>query len=271
MFNVNVDKCIGCTKCVNDCIVQDIEMINGKAHVKNESCIKCGHCVAVCPKEAVSTDEYNMEEVLDYNKETFSLDADNLLNFIKFRRSVRNFKKKDIEKEKLLKVLEAGRFTQTGSNAQDVQFIVIQDKIQELRKIVLEALDNSAKIMLENDSMSAYHKYANMFIEMHSKFIENPNGEDRLFFKAPAIIITASNYAVNAALASTNMELMVNALGLGTYYSGFLAKAAESDKRINEFLGIEEGKTLSTCMIIGYPNVKYLRTAPRREANISWL
>lgn len=271
MFNVDVDKCIGCTRCVKDCIARDIEMIDGKAHIKNESCIKCGHCIAVCPKEAVSTDEYNMDEVLDFNKETFEVNPDNLLNFIKYRRSVRHFKPKDVENEKLLQVLEAGRFTQTGTNSQDVQFIVVKDKIQELRKIVLEALNNTAKAMLSDESMKMYHRYANIFIEMYTKFVEDPNGEDRLFFKAPALIVTASNYPVNAALASTNMELMINALGLGTYYSGFLAKAAENDKRIYEFLGIEEGKTLVTCMVLGYPSVKYFRTVPRREANISWL
>ena len=271
MMNVDVNKCIGCTKCVHDCIVNDIEMVDGKAHVKNETCIKCGHCIAVCPKNAVSTDEYNMDEVKDYDKETFEIDSDNLLNFIKFRRSVRKFKSQDVENEKLLKIIEAGRFTQTGTNAQDVKFIVVKDKIQELRKLVLEALNATAKVMLGNESMKAYHKYANMFVDMYKKFLENPNGEDRLFFKAPALIITTAKYTVNAGLASSNMELMTNALGLGTFFSGFLAKAAETDPRINEFLGIAKDETLVTCMVIGYPNIKYFRTVPRREANTTWL
>ena len=41
-----------------------------------------------------------MEEVIPYDKESFSVEADNLLNFIKFRRSVRRFKDKEVEKEK---------------------------------------------------------------------------------------------------------------------------------------------------------------------------
>ncbi|MGL4450234.1 MAG: nitroreductase family protein [Sarcina sp.] len=271
MVIVDVNKCIGCTKCVHDCIVNDIEMINGKAHVKNETCIKCGHCIATCPKEAVFTNEYDMSEVKPYDKETFDITPDNLLNFIKFRRSVRNFKEKDVENEKLLKIIEAGRFTQTGTNAQDVKFIVVKEKIQELRKLVLEALNNVAKVILSNEEMKAYHRYAHRFIDMYNKFLEDPNGEDRLFFKAPALIITTAKYQVNAALASSNMELMTNALGLGTFFSGFLAKAAESDPRINEFLGLEKDETLVTCMVIGYPNIKYFRTVPRKEADISWL
>ena len=31
---VNTDKCIGCTLCKQDCIVNDIVMIDGKSHIK---------------------------------------------------------------------------------------------------------------------------------------------------------------------------------------------------------------------------------------------
>ena len=43
------------------------------------------------------------KEVKPYNKETFSVDAENLLNFIKFRRSVRRFKNKPVERKKIEK------------------------------------------------------------------------------------------------------------------------------------------------------------------------
>ena len=39
MMNVDTSKCIGCTLCMQDCIVSDIEMLDGKAHIKNESCM----------------------------------------------------------------------------------------------------------------------------------------------------------------------------------------------------------------------------------------
>ncbi|MGL4989600.1 MAG: nitroreductase family protein [Sarcina sp.] len=271
MMNVNVDKCIGCQKCIKDCIVSDIELVNGKAHIKNETCISCGHCIAVCPKEAVSTDHYDMAEVKEYNKETFDINNENLLNFIKFRRSVRNFKKIDVENEKLEQIIEAGRFTQTGSNAQDVSYIVVKEKMQELRKAVLETLNGMASHILATPNMDAYKKYALMWVDMYKNFLEDPNGEDKLFFHAPALIITTSNSPVNAALASSNMELMTNALGLGTYFSGFLARAVQENPAIKEILGLTKEQEIVTCMVIGYPNIKYFRTVPRKKANINWI
>ena len=44
MFIVDKEKCIACKQCINDCPVNDIILKDNKAHVKNESCIKCGHC-----------------------------------------------------------------------------------------------------------------------------------------------------------------------------------------------------------------------------------
>ena len=96
MFKVDREICIACEQCIKDCPVNDIYLKEGKAHIKNEACIKCGHCIAICPVKAVSTDDYDMNEVIEYNKEDFEISPDRLLNFIKFRRSVRRFKDKEV-------------------------------------------------------------------------------------------------------------------------------------------------------------------------------
>lgn len=72
------------------------------------------------PKEAVSINVNNTEDVKDYNKEEFELDADKLLKFIKLRRSLRHFKNKDIQMDKISRIIEAERFTQIGWSLQNV-------------------------------------------------------------------------------------------------------------------------------------------------------
>ncbi|GIM29987.1 nitroreductase [Clostridium polyendosporum] len=271
MISVNTEKCIGCGQCVKDCFLRDIEMVDSKAKINNVTCIKCGHCIAICPKAAVSTDEYNMKDVKNYNKEEFLVDADNLLNFIKFRRTIRQFKDKDVEGNKISKIIEAGRFTQTGSNMQDVSYIVVKDGLQELKALTLESLKKLGENMLASlTPQTMFKRYAEMWIKMYEEYQENSNENDRLFFNAPVVIIVTANSEINGALAASNMELMTNALGLGTFFSGFFVRAAQGNKKIMDFLGVKEGKQIITCMVIGYPNVKYLRTVPRKEADICW-
>ncbi|GAA0099196.1 MULTISPECIES: nitroreductase family protein [Clostridium] len=269
---VNTDKCIGCTLCTQDCIVSDIEMVNGKAHIKNEACIGCGHCIAICPAGAVSCDdekEYSMDEVMEYNKEDFDIAPERLMNFMKFRRSVRLFKKDEVEEEKIQKILEAGKYSQTGSNMQAVSYVVVKDKMQELRKMVLETLNSVADVVMNKEGVpQAYIVYAKMWKKMYTDFLENPDGEDRLFFKAPLMIVVKADRVINGALAASKMELMIDALGLGTFFSGFLERALADNPKIGELLQIKEGEQFVACMLVGYPRVKYKRTVPRKEINV---
>lgn len=272
MMKVNAEKCTGCGQCIKDCFPKDIKIVDGKAEINNIACIKCGHCIAVCPQNAVSTSEYNMEDIKNYNKEEFQINADNLLNFIKFRRTVRQFKNKKVEDEKLIKIIEAGRFTQTGSNLQDVSYIVVREELQKLKELTFVTLKQIGEHMLENitPQTRVYKRYAKLWIKMYEAFKENPAVNDGLFFNAPAVIIVTANSQINGGLASSNMELMTNALGLGTFFSGFFVRAAQSNEAIKNFLGIKNGKEIVSCMVIGYPDVKYLRTVPRKEADIIW-
>lgn len=272
MMNVDVNKCIGCGLCFQDCFPKDIEIVDGKAKINNVTCIKCGHCIAVCPKGAVSTDEYNMEDVKDYNKDEFLVEADNLLNFIKYRRTTRQFKAKEVEKDKISKIIEAGRFTQTGSNMQDVSFTVVKEGLPELKALTFKSLKKLGEQILANltPETMMYKRYAEMWIKMYEEYLENPMEKDKLFFNAPTVIIVTANSEVNGALASSNMELMTNALGLGTFFSGFFVRAAQGNKEILDFIGVKEGKKVVTCLVIGYPNVKFLRTVPRKAADICW-
>lgn len=271
MMIVDKEKCVGCGLCVKDCFPGIIRVVDNKAKIRNLACIKCGHCIAVCPKGAISTDEYKMEDVKDYKQAEFNIEADTLLNFIKFRRSIRQFKNKDVEREKILKIIEAGRFTQTATNSQNVSYIVVKDNMEKMKEMIYESLKNKGQEILGNlnPQTMPYKGYAQLWLKMYKQYKENPRN-DKLFFNAPALILVVSESPINASLASSNMELIINTLGLGTFFSGFFVIAAKENEEIRNFLEIPEKNEIVTCMIIGYPDVKYYRTVPRKDPLISW-
>lgn len=273
MMLVNEEKCIGCGVCVKDCLLNCIKVKNGKAKIRNLICFKCGHCIAVCPKNAVYSNEYNMEEIKEFNKEDFSIASNNFLNFIKFRRTTRQFNTlKEVEKEKIEKIIEAGRYTPTASNTQDVSYIVVRDNINTLRQLSLKTLNNIGKNLLEDNDLQykKYASYAKMWIKMYNDFKQGKEDEDKLLFNSKSLIFVLSNSDVNGSLASSTMELMANTLGLGVLYSGFLTFAAKNSDEIKNLLGIDNPNKIVTCMVLGYPSVKYFRTVPRNNPKISW-
>lgn len=273
MMLVNEEKCIGCGLCVKDCLLGCIKIKENKAKIRNLTCFKCGHCIAVCPKNAVYSDEYDMGEVKEYIEDNFKINSETLLNFMKFRRTTRQFDiSKEVEVEKIEKIIEAGRYAPTSSNMQNVSYIVVKENIQKLRVLALETLNKFGENILKSDNLEhkKYKAYAKMWMKMYNDFKPNKENSDKLLFNSSSLIFVLSDSDVNASLASSNMELMANSLGLGALYSGFLVFAAKNSQEIREFLGISDSNKIVTCMILGYPSVKYFRTVPRNGANIIW-
>ena len=100
---------------------------------------------------------------------------------------------------------------------------------------------------------------------------ELPGKNDGLFYNAPVVLLLVSDAPVDAALAASNMELMAVALGLGIFYCGFFVRAAQGDEKISDLLGLGDAKEIKICLVLGNPDVTYLRTVPRKSAIINWL
>lgn len=114
-INIDLSLCIGCSKCVKDCVFGNLSVKEHKAVVLGQKCIECGHCVAVCPTG-----------------------ADSLLKQLRFARSVRQFKDTPVQKEIIDKIIEAGRLTPTASNSQKVEYVVIDKNKDELHLLLGE-------------------------------------------------------------------------------------------------------------------------------------
>lgn len=262
MIKIDETKCIGCGKCVKDCPADRIALENKKAVCLGD-CIKCGHCVAICPVCAVSIPQYDMADIETYSPETFSLDPDTLLRSIKFRRSIRDYKDQPVEQEKLDRIVQAGRYTATAKNNQDCHFVFVKDEMDKLKELVWGHIDNLVKPSGEKLSRELLP-----FVVFNKRRKANP-ADDYLFRNAPIVVFVTSEWLIDAGLAAQNMELMAHAEGLGMLYNGYLARMADMNVELKKWLGIE-GRTIKACMLLGYPNVKYERTAPRAEANIIW-
>lgn len=262
MVQINQEKCIGCGLCVKDCIAAAIKIKDQKAEIVND-CIYCGHCVAVCPSEAVSIPSYDMEEVEAYDKDSFHIDPENYLHAIKFRRSIRNFKPDKIEPEKAKMFLNAGRYTPTAKNQQDCTFVFVQDKLEEFKELFWSEVPGIVEEWKKVNPMAA-----RMFRLFYKRQQRNAK-DDLLFFQTPAFLVIAADHPLDGGLAAANIENMAVAQGLGALFSGYTQHIIEKSDVLKNWLGITK-KQITCCMLIGYPAVKYQRTAPRKKADIIW-
>jgi len=149
-----------------------------------------------------------------------------LLELIKKRRSIRKFKNVLIERDKLLKVLEAAHWAPTAGNLQSWKFIVVKDKRK--RQQLAEAAFNQMWM-----TEAPVFIVVNAFTDKIKRYY-GVRGE-RL-------------YAVQeCAAAIENMILEAESLGLATCWVGAFDEAAA--KRI---LDIPDNVRPQAILILGY-------------------
>lgn len=262
MITIDKENCIGCGLCVEDCPADKLKLEDQKA-VYTPQCIQCGHCVAVCPRGAVSIPEYDMDGVEEYDRDRFALDPDRFLHAVKFRRSIRNYRDCPVEREKLTRILEAGRYTPTAKNRQACRFIVLQEELETFKDLLWEEIPGIAETIKAD-----LPHYAMMFKFMYRNRRKDP-ADDALFFNAPVCLLIGSEDPLDGGLAAANIENMAVAEGAGVLYSGYLKRIISASPVLKEWLGLGE-IPLTCCMLLGYPAVTYRRTAPRKQADIRW-
>lgn len=250
IISVNNNLCVGCSQCIKDCPQNNIVLDdNKKAKIKSQDCMKCGHCMAICPQYAINISGYSENP---YDTESMELlDSEKLMNSLISRRSIRQFKSEKIEKEKIEKIIEAGRWTPTGKNAQDVSYIVIDKK----------------KRLVEDLAIKIFKRLLR-FLKVFNKSMRNMEIDEDFFFKkAPLAIMVIADSKVDGSLAASNMALMAESLGIGVLYSGFFTVATSLSGKIKKELGIRSKKAVTT-LVLGYPDVKYKRSTQREDAEI---
>jgi len=270
MITVDTEKCIGCGTCAADCTVLAIRVIDGKA-TPGTFCIECGHCTAVCERQAVTLlGGYDPAEILDYDDpRKFQIAPDTLLNMVKFRRSIRQFTDEPVSDSDIQKILEMGRYTQTGANQQNLRYVVLtRDTLRQIAPIALKALAELDVTAVDKKAMRVPCQFLNFQqIWQHWYKVYRKTGRDLLFHGAPNALLVVSRRCneLDGVFNIGHMELMVNALGLGACMMGFGTLAFDISRELKERVGIQEGEAVTIMMVFGHPRVKYLRTVNRKK------
>lgn len=268
MIKIDEKKCTGCGACVKDCFPKVLVIEDNKAKHISKHCMQCGHCVSICPVGAVSIDDYDMDDVEVIKK--YSVKGYDLLHALKSRRSIRNFTNKQIERDILNKLLQVGKYAPTGGNRQELTFIVIEQNIELFKAMIIESLGKQGEEMLANGTApEIILPYIKIWVDIYRKHKNNIPFDDIIFFGAPTVILIAGDREVDAGIAASLMELSASTFGLGALYSGFITRGCQ-DVAIKKFVGLNEDKNVLISLVLGYTDLKYIRTAPRKKVDVIW-
>jgi nitroreductase/NAD-dependent dihydropyrimidine dehydrogenase PreA subunit len=280
-YKINKDKCINCGLCVDICLVY--EKISSKVDTIHPNlCIECGHCESVCPVNAIEgPEEVKMicedEQIPTYESLQFLLQT---------RRSIRRYKSEPISDIDLQKMLEAGRYAPTGSNEQNIKYVVINshEKMQELSEIALPVVFKTFKVAKKIASLpfagkilgkKQAYRLKNIYGPAITIFEErNKQGEDRLFYNAPGLMVVHGEkqdeaLAFSCHIAMHNCVLIAQTLGIGCLLNSFALMAINQSKVLRKKLGIPKENKCFGAMTFGYKNINYKKHVNRKPVNVN--
>ena len=229
-------------------------------------CMACGHCVAVCPYGALSVTGVEIEDCPEIERDLV-LSWGQTGQFLRSRRSIRLFKDRAMDRETLEHLIEMARYAPTASNAQNLQWTVIEgrDKLEPLSQ---ETINWMERVIEAHPDSSA----ADYFRPVVARW---STGYDSILRTAQTLIVPSApkenaNGLVDLSIALAYLELAAPPLGVGTCWAGLLRGAMLATPKLLESMGLPEGHTWFYPMMIGYPKFKYYRLPERKAPVIHW-
>jgi nitroreductase len=171
------------------------------------------------------------------------VNSKDMLELIKTRQSDRSYNNKSVEKEKIGRIVEAGRMAPSACNAQPWKFIIVDDPglLDQL------AVAASAKLL----GMNSFVGQAPLQIVV---IREKANMSSRI-----GTTIKNKDYSlIDIGIASENICLQARAEGLGSCMIGWF-----DEKMVRKILHIPRSKRVELIITIGYP-AKELRDKKRK-------
>ena len=258
-------KCIHCKRCLDVCGHRRgaIDISGDTPVIHLENCNNCGHCVAVCPVDAIN------HPFSPRQPEIMPLPSyEQAENYLRSVRSIRLYKPETIPQDQMRKLVDIGRYVQTGGNSQGVGYLVLEgrEKVIKLIDVFSKAADEFCP---KNPDLSWIANCVRQYRE---------TGNDGLFRGCTSLIFALvkkhDHRKENAYFALTFIALMAPVMGYGTCWAGIFERLACDPVYAGPFekhLGIPEDKRIGGVLMAGIPDVTFRRLVARDPLDITFM
>jgi len=273
LFSIDEDKCRRDGLCALVCPAGLIKQSEPDAipvplEGKEQFCIRCGHCLAVCPHGAISLEAMAGEELEPVSRD-LKISFEQARQFMKSRRSVRNFKLDPVSPEDIAKILDVARFAPSGHNDQPVEWLVLAN-----RERVVAFLDHVVLWMREE-----MKERTELVRTMHLAAVVRAwtKGRDYICLDAPSLVMAhartsdATTPDMDPVIATAWCDLAAHALGLGACWAGYITFAFRYKPELKKVLDIPEDHEVKGALMLGRPRIRFKSIPPRNPANVRFL
>ncbi len=292
-IRIDTEKCNGCGLCASVCKDYSLVVENGKV-TKSDTplfgCMGCGHCMAICPTDAIAIygRELSSADLYDLPSKQSMAGYDQLMSLLQRRRSIREFKNKDVEPELVEQILTAAKTAPMGLPPSDVNVLVIQGK-ENVNKFARDysLYLKGIRFMVSGFFLSLMRPlwgketgefFKSFFRPLFGAYIDGMDkGDNHINYDAPLLMyFYGSPYCdpADPIIAATYAMIAAESLGLGTCMLGAVHPFIQNGKKARKFRQEHQVKCKSReglFVAFGYPDVKYKKGINRTFASVTRL
>ncbi|MBQ9765490.1 MAG: nitroreductase family protein [Lachnospiraceae bacterium] len=257
-MKIDYDKCIGCHQCIEDCLthylgldeVASSDTFNKPIIMEKRRCISCGHCMAICPVEAIEFED----------NQFIPIDDDAILKLFGKKRTVRRYKKgAKIDNDILDKIIIAAQ-SAPAPPYRKTRIIIIEEKLEEIYN---KALDYLVSIVEKDGSINPMYATT---MELHKK-------RDEVLWNAQYLVMIVGGVGTeeDGVIAAERMQIMAEALGVGTAYRGDMKMAINAESEIRDMVGLKKRESVLTAFAMGIPDFNFFREAIKKNKTVTFI
>ncbi|MDD5307445.1 MAG: nitroreductase family protein, partial [Deltaproteobacteria bacterium] len=260
-------RCTSCRACEVACPSAVFSWKDGAIDLHHPGrCIGCGHCVAACPADAFLHSELAIEKFEPVGEEK-PVAPEALRSLFRERRSGRRFLDEPLPRAEIESLIDQARHAPTSTNSQNVRYLVFErpkgtgdlarwtaGHYEKLARNLANPVTRCAIALgVGWKTANAYRHRMPAIIEM---FRETLAGEDRLFHRAPVVIVAFASglphiAAASCCLSAMQLLLAAEVRGLSAFFNGYALNALVRDRRMREKAGIERGYVPGAVIAVG--------------------
>lgn len=267
MIKIDSEKCLRCSLCVKDCIVEVLKEGPGGipflAPELEPFCLNCQHCLAVCPAGALSCHGVTPDSCALTGELP---EPQKMLNLLRMRRSCRQYKDENIAPEIMAALKRSLAWSPTGCNDHRLFFRIIESR--EEMTFFREKCSSMLKFLIRTGIMRViYPKFKRYLAEIMG-------GKDVIFRNAPHMIVAATPVKAPCKeadpwIALSYFDLYAQSLGVGTCWCGFAVHAFKWNRALRKRLGLPPNYKIGAILLFGPPAVTYKRATNPSNFNIN--
>ncbi len=280
-LTLDATRCTQCRICIRECPIARFAGYTAITQVTVNACLGCGHCVAVCPHDALAHAGLPADA---FRPAPAPPAVDTVLDWCAARRSVRHYAGRPVPRAAWETLLAAVGSAPSGLNARPVRATVVTDpaKLAAISVHTIALFAGLLKLLKTGPGRlllrlllgkSAFTGLLSARGEIEG--IMQPHDGDPILHGAPgALLLHASRASLtghdDCLLAAMQAMLVAPSLGLATCLIGFALPAFQRDRTLRALLALPPDAVVHAVLIAGYPATPYHRIPPRPAVPVSW-